>query len=201
MFTFIWRFMLPFDLFWSWSAHSRHTGDINSLPCFLLSVLSWFKPLPSSVPSEHLSCSFTFFLHGESNVCTSVEIAQHQPAYHITEHHIRLVQTSITPVQGNTTKPLLSSRVYVHSNKTVSVQWECTAMKYKQICVTLVMNQCCIVRTWRVINKSAVVEDKFITVNALRKIQIIITTGMHIYINKLWKLVKVRITLPLERFD
>ncbi|XP_034458966.1 mediator of RNA polymerase II transcription subunit 13-like isoform X3 [Hippoglossus hippoglossus] len=49
--------------------------------------------------SEHLSCSFSFFLHGESNVCTSVEIAQHQPAYHITEHHIRLVQTSITPVQ------------------------------------------------------------------------------------------------------
>ncbi|XP_070706979.1 mediator of RNA polymerase II transcription subunit 13-like [Pempheris klunzingeri] len=49
--------------------------------------------------SEHLSCSFSFFLHGESNVCTSVEIAQHQPAYHITEHHIRLAQTSITPVQ------------------------------------------------------------------------------------------------------
>ncbi|XP_078128450.1 mediator of RNA polymerase II transcription subunit 13-like isoform X1 [Sander vitreus] len=49
--------------------------------------------------SEHLSCSFSFFLHGESNVCTSVEIAQHQPAYHITEHHIRLAQTSISPVQ------------------------------------------------------------------------------------------------------
>ncbi|KAM3874587.1 mediator of RNA polymerase II transcription subunit 13-like [Diretmus argenteus] len=49
--------------------------------------------------SEHLSCSFSFFLHGESNVCTSVEIAQHQPAYHITEDHIRLAQTSTTPVQ------------------------------------------------------------------------------------------------------
>ncbi|XP_041816077.1 mediator of RNA polymerase II transcription subunit 13-like isoform X3 [Chelmon rostratus] len=49
--------------------------------------------------SEHLSCSFSFFLHGESNVCTSVEIAQHLPAYHITEHHIRLAQTSVTPVQ------------------------------------------------------------------------------------------------------
>nr|XP_046230336.1 mediator of RNA polymerase II transcription subunit 13-like isoform X2 [Scatophagus argus] len=49
--------------------------------------------------SKHLSCSFSFFLHGESNVCTSVEIAQHQPAYHITEDHIRLAQTSITPVQ------------------------------------------------------------------------------------------------------
>uniref|UniRef100_A0AAZ3Q057 Mediator of RNA polymerase II transcription subunit 13 n=1 Tax=Oncorhynchus tshawytscha TaxID=74940 RepID=A0AAZ3Q057_ONCTS len=49
--------------------------------------------------SEHLSCSFTFFLHGESNVCTSVEIAQHQPAYHITDDHIRLAQTSSAPVQ------------------------------------------------------------------------------------------------------
>ncbi|KAG7481046.1 hypothetical protein MATL_G00062900 [Megalops atlanticus] len=49
--------------------------------------------------SEHLSCSFTFFLHGESNVCTSVEVAQHQPAYRITEGHITLAQTSSTPVQ------------------------------------------------------------------------------------------------------
>uniref|UniRef100_A0A8C8CV94 Mediator of RNA polymerase II transcription subunit 13 n=1 Tax=Oncorhynchus tshawytscha TaxID=74940 RepID=A0A8C8CV94_ONCTS len=48
---------------------------------------------------QHLSCSFTFFLHGESNVCTSVEIAQHQPAYHITDDHIRLAQTSSAPVQ------------------------------------------------------------------------------------------------------
>ncbi|XP_033845469.1 mediator of RNA polymerase II transcription subunit 13-like isoform X1 [Periophthalmus magnuspinnatus] len=49
--------------------------------------------------SEHLSCSFSFFLHGESNVCTSVEIAQHQPAYHVNEHHIRLAQTCSAPVQ------------------------------------------------------------------------------------------------------
>ncbi|KAM6985077.1 mediator of RNA polymerase II transcription subunit 13-like [Aplochiton taeniatus] len=49
--------------------------------------------------SEHLSCAFTFFLHGESNVCTSVEIAQHQPAYRITEDHIRLAQISPGPVQ------------------------------------------------------------------------------------------------------
>uniref|UniRef100_A0A8C8LR27 Mediator of RNA polymerase II transcription subunit 13 n=1 Tax=Oncorhynchus tshawytscha TaxID=74940 RepID=A0A8C8LR27_ONCTS len=49
--------------------------------------------------SEHLSCSFTFFLHGESNVCTSVEVAQHQPAYHITDDHTRLAQISSAPVQ------------------------------------------------------------------------------------------------------
>lgn len=59
----------------------------------------------SCVPSERLSCSFSFFLHGESNVCTSVEIAQHQPAYHVTESHICLAQTSVTPVQGTMTRP------------------------------------------------------------------------------------------------
>ncbi|XP_015221754.2 mediator of RNA polymerase II transcription subunit 13-like isoform X1 [Lepisosteus oculatus] len=49
--------------------------------------------------SEHLSCAFTFFLHGESNVCTSVEIARHQPAYRINEDHIALAQTSSSPFQ------------------------------------------------------------------------------------------------------
>lgn len=78
----------------------RDTKRGCTTPCFLPSVGS--QPFLSSVPSERLSCSFSFFLHGESNVCTSVEIAQHQPAYHITENHIRLAQTSITPVQGNT---------------------------------------------------------------------------------------------------
>lgn len=79
---------------------------------FLLNFLpsEGSKPSLPSVPSERLSCSFSFFLHGESNVCTSVEIAQHQPAYHITGNHIRLAQTSITPVQGNTERqPLCTS--------------------------------------------------------------------------------------------
>ncbi|XP_061703731.1 mediator of RNA polymerase II transcription subunit 13-like isoform X3 [Syngnathoides biaculeatus] len=49
--------------------------------------------------SEHLSCSFSFFLHGESNVCASVEIAQHQPAYHVTQQHVRLAHASVAPIQ------------------------------------------------------------------------------------------------------
>ncbi|XP_009952813.1 PREDICTED: mediator of RNA polymerase II transcription subunit 13-like, partial [Leptosomus discolor] len=49
--------------------------------------------------SEHLSCAFTFFLHGESNVCTSVEIAQHQPIYLINEEHIHMAQSSPSPFQ------------------------------------------------------------------------------------------------------
>lgn len=50
--------------------------------------------------SEHLSCAFTFFLHGESNVCTSVEIAQHQPIYVINEEHLHMAQSSPAPFQG-----------------------------------------------------------------------------------------------------
>ncbi|MEQ2250073.1 mediator complex subunit Srb9, partial [Ilyodon furcidens] len=48
---------------------------------------------------EHLSCAFTFFLHGESNVCTSVEINQHQPIYHLTEEHLALAQQASSPFQ------------------------------------------------------------------------------------------------------
>lgn len=72
------------------------------------------KPLGNS---EHLSCSFSFFLHGESNVCTSVEIAQHQPVYHITEHHISLAQTSITPVQVMLSPYGLSGTLIGHAYK------------------------------------------------------------------------------------
>ncbi|KAG5844433.1 hypothetical protein ANANG_G00162470 [Anguilla anguilla] len=49
--------------------------------------------------SEHLSCSFSFFLHGDSNVCTSVEINQHQPVYHLSEEHLTLAQQSNSPFQ------------------------------------------------------------------------------------------------------
>uniref|UniRef100_A0A671RSB7 Mediator of RNA polymerase II transcription subunit 13 n=1 Tax=Sinocyclocheilus anshuiensis TaxID=1608454 RepID=A0A671RSB7_9TELE len=48
---------------------------------------------------EHLSCSFTFFLHGDSNVCTSVEINQHQPVYHLNEEHLTLAQQASSPFQ------------------------------------------------------------------------------------------------------
>lgn len=54
--------------------------------------------------SEHLSCAFTFFLHGDSNVCTSVEINQHQPVYHLTEEHLTLAQQASNPFQGRIQK-------------------------------------------------------------------------------------------------
>lgn len=50
--------------------------------------------------SEHLSCAFTFFVHGDSNVCTSVEIAQHQPLQRLSEEHLSLAQQSSSPLQG-----------------------------------------------------------------------------------------------------
>lgn len=79
-----------------------------------------WKPVCSSVSSsEHLSCSFSFFLHGESNVCTSVEIAQHQPAYHITEQHIHLAHTSVTPIQGNAQDNQVGEHI-LYTNVTIS---------------------------------------------------------------------------------
>lgn len=53
--------------------------------------------------SEHLSCAFTFFVHGDSNVCTSVEIAQHQPLQRLSEEHLSLAQQSSSPLQGSNT--------------------------------------------------------------------------------------------------
>lgn len=50
--------------------------------------------------SEHLSCAFTFFVHGDSNVCTSVEIAQHQPLQQLSEEHLSITQQSSNPLQG-----------------------------------------------------------------------------------------------------
>ncbi|XP_035240936.1 mediator of RNA polymerase II transcription subunit 13-like isoform X2 [Anguilla anguilla] len=49
--------------------------------------------------SEHLSCSFTFFLHGDSNVCTSVEISQHQPVHRLSQQHLGTAQQSSSPFQ------------------------------------------------------------------------------------------------------
>ncbi|CAL8277792.1 unnamed protein product [Arctogadus glacialis] len=60
--------------------------------------------------SEHLSCAFTFFLHGDSNVCTSVEINQHQPVYHLTMDHLTLAQQAPSPFQAP------SSHNHTHAN-------------------------------------------------------------------------------------
>ncbi|XP_073486447.1 mediator of RNA polymerase II transcription subunit 13-like [Aquarana catesbeiana] len=68
--------------------------------------------------SENLSCSFTFFLHGESSVCTSVEIAQHQPVYLINQHHLHLAQTSHTPCQVILSPYGLSGTLTGHAYKT-----------------------------------------------------------------------------------
>ncbi|CAN0058964.1 unnamed protein product [Lampetra planeri] len=48
--------------------------------------------------SEHLSCSFSFFLHGDSNVCTSVEICQHAPLYRLDVDLLDLASASSSPL-------------------------------------------------------------------------------------------------------
>lgn len=70
----------------------------KSLLTFQTLFLSFVLPY-----SEHLSCAFTFFVHGDSNVCTSVEIAQHQPLQRLSEEHLSLAQQSSSPLQGSVT--------------------------------------------------------------------------------------------------
>ncbi|XP_070572223.1 mediator of RNA polymerase II transcription subunit 13-like isoform X2 [Ptychodera flava] len=49
--------------------------------------------------SEHVSFSFSFFLHGESTVCTSVEIQQHDPVRRLSVEHLSAAQGSATGFQ------------------------------------------------------------------------------------------------------
>ncbi|XP_077995263.1 mediator of RNA polymerase II transcription subunit 13-like isoform X2 [Glandiceps talaboti] len=49
--------------------------------------------------SEHVSFSFSFFLHGESTVCTSVEIQQHHPLRRLAVEHLSAAQGSATGFQ------------------------------------------------------------------------------------------------------
>ncbi|XP_046361472.2 mediator of RNA polymerase II transcription subunit 13-like isoform X2 [Haliotis rufescens] len=42
--------------------------------------------------SAHLSFCFNFFLHGESQVCASIEVKQHPAVWRLTPQHVRLVQ-------------------------------------------------------------------------------------------------------------
>ena len=43
---------------------------------------------PGQVKSTHLSFSFQYFVHGESAVCTSVDVRQHPAVRRLTHHHL-----------------------------------------------------------------------------------------------------------------
>ena len=48
--------------------------------------------------SSHLSFSFQYFVHGESAVCTSVDVRQHPPVRRLTHSHIASAATMSTSV-------------------------------------------------------------------------------------------------------
>ena len=47
----------------------------------------------SVISSDHLSFSFSFFIHGESSVCTAVEIQQRQRIRHLTLEDVAVAAT------------------------------------------------------------------------------------------------------------
>ncbi|RUS84802.1 hypothetical protein EGW08_007417 [Elysia chlorotica] len=48
----------------------------------------------------HLSFCFHYFLHGESQVCASIEVKLRPPVWKLTNHHISLVQDNQASIQG-----------------------------------------------------------------------------------------------------
>lgn len=50
--------------------------------------------------SSHLSFSFSFFVHGESTVCASIDVRQHPVVRKVTQRHLVAAQTSSTGVHG-----------------------------------------------------------------------------------------------------
>jgi mediator of RNA polymerase II transcription subunit 13 len=57
----------------------------------------------SSIPlkGSHLSFSISFFVHGESTVCASIDVRQHPVVRRITQRHLSAAQVSNGGVHGN----------------------------------------------------------------------------------------------------
>jgi len=50
--------------------------------------------------SSHLSFSFSFFVHGESTVCASIDVRQHPVVRKVTQRHLAAAQAFNTGVHG-----------------------------------------------------------------------------------------------------
>lgn len=50
--------------------------------------------------SSHLSFSFSFFVHGESTVCASIDVRQHPVVRKVTQRHLAAAQASNGGVHG-----------------------------------------------------------------------------------------------------
>lgn len=178
-----WRFP------WSYFLFSWHASTQQALPTELHIetqmiandlLLSLFLP-----HSEHLSCAFTFFLHGENNVCTSVEINQHQPVYHLTEEHLTLAQQASSPFQGGSLihlsalNPLIlfTPTCYTTSvNETchLSVSWCVTFALRHDSCAVWYLSVWQSVGFW-LINKCVTSEGLYVTEEQIRYILNLIT--------------------------
>lgn len=60
------------------------------------------EPASNSIPTKnnHLSFSFSFFVHGESTVCASIDVRQHPVVRRITQRHLAAAQTSNAGIHG-----------------------------------------------------------------------------------------------------
>ena len=55
----------------------------------------------SFLRSTHLSIRFSFFLHGESQVCASIDVRQHMPLRRLQPYHLSVATQDHQQVPGN----------------------------------------------------------------------------------------------------
>ena len=100
---------------------------------------STYKICCFSVFSTHLSISFSFFLHGESTVCASIDVREHPPLWRLHPYHLNaVIQCSQQALPGasrlliklNLFEILFCLRYYVTSFCMVSNSSSCLFKKY-----------------------------------------------------------------------
>jgi len=65
-----------------------------------LDPVSCFGSDSVPVTGNHLSFSISFFVHGESTVCASIDVRQHPIVRKITQRHVAAAQASNGGVNG-----------------------------------------------------------------------------------------------------
>lgn len=75
---------------------------------------NWETNVVSHIGSTHLSFSLSFFVHGESIVCASVDVRQHPPVRQLTRRHLLLAQQTNQGIPGTVLWPASHSQGQPH---------------------------------------------------------------------------------------
>ena len=87
--------------------------------------------------STHLSIRFSFFLHGESQVCASIDVRQHMPLRRLQPYHLSVATQDHQQVPGN-----LSLKSFVIASCIItSRRRSCGKVMFSQVSIILLRGE------------------------------------------------------------